>query len=266
MNRRTLITIDWDWFIPERSTDDFSHAESPFFMHFVWLARYTPELWAFMQPHGYERFWDESGVGLVAGECKDIIVTDSHLAASRIAEVHDVDRVVLIDAHHDAWPLDRPGQYGCHNWVTALCQWKKVEIDWVRAPWMTGEQVASMREMIDDRVSIRYHDSMRSVELMLGPEYVIHTCRSGAWTPPWCDQKFREFVTASGLNRGVIPGHNSPPLDGWQCRWDASTYAEARKYDALMNANVRRMGYVGLVPASQFGRLHTEINSQTGDT
>ncbi|HEY8343787.1 MAG TPA: hypothetical protein VIL66_01170 [Bacillota bacterium] len=27
----------------------------------------------------------------------------------------------------------------------------------------------------------------------------IHICRSGAWTPPWLDQKFYQFVDALGL-------------------------------------------------------------------
>jgi hypothetical protein len=33
---------------------------------------------------------------------------------------------------------------------------------------------------------------------------VIHICRSGAWTPPWFDNKFVEFINALGIPYKIV--------------------------------------------------------------
>ncbi|MGI5871771.1 MAG: arginase, partial [Bacillota bacterium] len=31
-------------------------------------------------------------------------------------------------------------------------------------------------------------------------KHLINRCRSGAWTPPWLDQKFEQFIAALGMS------------------------------------------------------------------
>lgn len=56
---------------------------------------------------------------------------------------------------------------------------------------------------------------------------VIHICRSGAWTPPWYDQNFIEFVKATGLpvkNIGCLPR-----------KWDTKKLSLAKQITYMMS-------------------------------
>jgi hypothetical protein len=188
---RALLTVDWDFFVPEDVNWDLGHNET--LLHILGLWQLRGHLLDVIKTSGREKDFWKWVRGWARFESKNpmVYVSESHAEAFPAAAFHRVDRVINFDAHHDCWTSTGPGLIQCHNWLsTWLLQDKSRRATWVYPPenhkLCRGTPASARRvkgQVFDPRVPL--------------PETVVSAiliCRSGAWTPPWLDRDFIRFV------------------------------------------------------------------------
>jgi len=226
--KRTAVSIDWDTFVPEKSEWDIGHSETQFHHDQLWTVR--PHLLEAMTTNGEEKtFWERFHRVFDVSDHALIHVSDSHLFAYQELP-EDVERLVLIDAHHDAWSLSWDGHIQCDTWVRHwLNERRSNEVVWVQANWPGPKDFG----LPPDMHSRFRKGRLRDLEKLIkgGPwACPVHVCRSGCWTPPWLDQAFIDFVAASGLTPVRIEAKgNSGDWDPLTCRWDEQRYQELNR-------------------------------------
>ena len=209
---KTLLTVDWDAFVAEKTEWDLGHWESLLYLKFLWMSR----MWLYDQikTSGKEKdFWKKvpPGSGVTW-------VSDSHLFAFHLS--HGVNRIVLVDGHHDCWPPSSSKKLiECHNWLRAWLQsGKKRMVTWVRPDWSAG--VMEVPDDLKDRFEIVGLDD----KLELGDVWNVHVCRSGCWTPPWLDKAFIDFVGCRGYPVARLQSGDWDPM---KPRWNAKAERQA---------------------------------------
>lgn len=214
---KTLITIDWDFFCPEKPEWDLGHQESLMFLKMLWGGRIG--LLNEMKTDGNELiFWDwiRKKVNI---DRAPMFVSDSHCFAYNLLK--GVDRVISFDAHHDCWEGDSLGvdksERGvfCHNW---LREWlggsRRRKATWVAPIWL-GEDCPLPEgvERLEKKIWSQFTD------LDIEGSVVVHVCRSGCWVPPWLDKAFLAFLKRSGrgLERMAVQqvGDWNPLAERW---------------------------------------------------
>ena len=201
----TLISVDWDFFVPLISKRDnlhfdFGFGENLFFLTDIWKLRATDPATHEIECLDYKDFWSKLKINY--GERA---VSDSHLYVFELARyLHDsglIDELVLVDAHHDIFLSgeenleEKQISVSCGNWVFwLLSNCPLLEIHFLQADWAKPyfpftdqlEQYPSLEE--------RFH-LITSAELTKFSFDHVHVCRSGCWTPPWLDKDFKSFIT-----------------------------------------------------------------------
>ena len=185
---KTLLTVDFDMFVPEDPALDMGHKESLIYLKMLWETRIG--LIDKMKTDGNEvGFWDQfKGVNFV----QPVWVSDSHAYAYSLLE--GVSRVVLFDAHHDCWPSDKGGvsngQVYCHNWLKVwLKGGKNRKAVWVKPEW---QDACDLPKDMKNKVEVVTYT--KGLDLGFKGAVTPHICRSGCWVPPWLDNAFQGFV------------------------------------------------------------------------
>ena len=205
---KTLLSIDWDFFVPEKVEWDFGHQETLFHLNFLWTTRLA--YFDQMKTTGAENsFWDKTGLG--TKPCT--FVSDSHCFAYNL--LRGIDHVVLVDAHHDCWKADSLGTDDgdgiyCHNWLRAWLKGnKKRRATWVCPEWASGSFI--LPKDIDRVEEVCEMPSLKDMNVK-----TVHVCRSGCWTPPWLDKKFIDFVNGRGAQVFSIQNDEwNPMIERW---------------------------------------------------
>jgi hypothetical protein len=188
--------------------------------------------------HAYPRpdsFWSLlSQMGYDFSECTDISVAESHAAAGPVfyqltREVGVPTYIVNFDAHHDAGYVKwgelrqsiKAGSCACDTWVCALMCWlDEVSFRIVLPNWMKEECEISEQVKVIHRANPKKMWSRIAVDWFMDPQQQtinsivsrpgqrlvvdgIFICRSGAWTPPWLDTQFVNFVRGAEREVGV---------------------------------------------------------------
>ena len=237
---RTLLTVDWDAFIPVGTKGDpqlwdIGHSETKFHLNTLWQLRgklyellqvdaaLADPFWAAMQ----QRFTNLPDYTLVS---------DSHLHVWDWLD--DIQTVVLVDAHHDCWE-GPPGQVDCSNWGRRwLARSRTKHLHWVIPDWVDATVYGGWNFVQrDKRVTLhKLSDVLKGGVLNL-PAQVdrVHVCRSGCWTPPWLDQAFIDWLKAAGRDCWAFPvKERGTDWDALRLRWSPADLA-------AMHANVRAM-------------------------
>ena len=186
---RTFISIDWDYFVPEKVDWDFGHKETKAFLHFIWKTRFSA--YDKMRTNGTEAgFWDNLKRSYKLPDVID--VSDSHLSAYENMSLHLSDTLILIDRHHDVYTLPSKVPIDCGNWVAAWLDANKNR----HCYWVAPKDVEStyMMPRYKKRVTVVKEIPILDDVWVTG----LHACRSGCWTPPWLDEAFNRFIDASG--------------------------------------------------------------------
>jgi len=237
---RTIISIDWDFFVPEDVRWDFGHAENLLFLNMVWMTR--SQLMDEMTTDGEEQgFWDKL-TNHADIEGASFNVSDSHSYGYQMAR--GADHLVLFDTHHDVWPWNRKSDHvNCDNWARFwLMSNPHAKMTWVRSAHSDYTL-----EGFDD-----FHGAERIEVLTWGKDVIpdfgrvnrVHVCRSGCWTPPWLDQSFIDFVSAGAKAIGT-PVECLPEDDGWNPlarRWSDEEFKQARHLGEQMKELTNRVG------------------------
>lgn len=233
---RTLLTIDWDFFVPEKPEWDFGHHENGVFLDMAWKTRI--HLRNEMRTNCVELdFWNMLRERVEIPRDAPVYVSDSHSLAYIVARKHKCDRVFLVDAHHDCWRLTKDAkQVGADNWMTALFRepssplWCPMEAIWLRPEWSMFRMKSAYLDRLERRRvrAVRWRDDWGAVRAD-----VIHICRSGCWTPPWLDHLFIRFVRLYGVTRLNIMQHGT--WNPMRARWVQKDYDEAYALEAQMH-------------------------------
>jgi hypothetical protein len=245
---KTLVTVDWDFFVPENPNWDMGHEENLLFLNFMWKTR--AGLFDMIKTTGLEKgFWERTGLKAKAGDYT--YVSDSHLFAYGLLK--GIDNVVLVDAHHDCWKEGGKNVY-CHNWLRLwLEKNKKNRATWVCPEWAAGNFTlpADM-----DRVTVVHE--MPDVSKMNVRD--VHICRSGCWTAPWLDKQFIEFVEDRG-------GWEVPlQVDAWNPlkeRWSQKDFQEMRDQQQKVDEALKGMK-TGSIGSSFFIDGFVELSQKVG--
>lgn len=247
---KTLLTVDWDYFVPERPEWDLGHSESLAFLDMMWRTRYG--LLDKITTSGAEKgFWKAAGaVGKGTGLT---YVSDSHAFAYGLLE--GVDRVLIVDAHHDCWQEDSlgvekdQGRVYCHNWLRVWLQrGRKRTVCWLRPDW--SKDLFEVPEDLRDRVRVINTLENQKIDR-------VHVCRSGCWTPPWLDRQFIEFVQARG---GLTIRQQEGPWDPLQERWTAEDLQDLRQRETTLQEALKGMK-VGVMSSFLFQDAKVEVSA-----
>jgi hypothetical protein len=211
--KTAFLTIDWDFFIPEKLEWRFHQEEKRLYLSTAWKRRY--KYINEVKTNGEETsFWNK----LNLDKTLPYYVSDSHLAAYSLKELHSTDTVVIIDAHHDIFKIDEEGP-DCGTWLTFWLKKSKArKVYWVKPAHSICVPPTSGFE--DQIVTLQ-----KAEDLPVFKYNATHVCRSGCWTPPWTDNAFIRFVKEYRETYKVIDEKWTNPM---RERWTLADYEEAR--------------------------------------
>lgn len=224
---KTILTIDFDFFVPEDPLWDLGHNESIFFINHIWQIR--ANLMDVLKTNGAEKdFWKR------LQECFEfktdtIYLSESHLEAFHLTP--PVGQIINIDRHHDVWEA-KGNRVQCDTWAFQAMRLRHAQgMKWVHPTdgHFAGveDYLAVVPEDFRDRVEPMTLDAM--LERMKGTRIdTVHVCRSGAWTPPWLDKDFDEFLSSAPMQCVAPVG----ALDICH-RWKEKDFEAAREHQAI---------------------------------
>jgi hypothetical protein len=183
ISNSTVLSIDWDFFIPEDPVWDIGHNESLMYLKMLWMHRiYLKDK---IKTNGLlKNFWKKP---LFKGKNPLLFVSDSHAFVQTVISTMGAKRVVLLDAHHDCWPKTDGKNIYCHDWGTHFRD-QGGDLTWVYPEDRFHKDMSVWNK--PKNLKAIPSSKMTEVDNVIA----IHICRSGCWTPPWLDKKFRSFV------------------------------------------------------------------------
>ncbi|MGM9967969.1 MAG: arginase [Rummeliibacillus sp.] len=227
----SLLSIDWDYFISLDNQNGSSCIENERTINDLWYKRYF-QLKAqgkdiqerYELSNEVDNFWREMKEIFEFDSHIHVYVSDSHALSYKIAHEFNCDDVYLFDAHSDLGYGGLPSldfELNCANWLGKLLKNNEVdEAHIVYGPY-TAEKPEYFKQM-----NKRFHIEYPKLNDLQPKEKIsaIHICRSGAWTPPWLDEKFAEFIQKMGIPYTVV--------DCQLRKWNPSdlTYADQVQY------------------------------------
>lgn len=226
---KTLLTIDFDAFVPEDPLWDFGHSDTEFMTDIIWMHRY--QLRHLIHTTGYERMFWQYNSELAKRVKTPIRLSESHLHAWTVAEECGCSRVVSVDAHHDCWEARQADRVHCDNWLRVWLQTRGAGRNsvWYQPEW-------SWNMFNTDMLPRRPMATLPGMLLTNDKEIVLHVCRSGAWVAPWLDDDFVRFVVEAVTRTGQ-PMQVVGDIDPMKPRWEQKDYDEAKKSCEEMAAN-----------------------------
>lgn len=204
---KRLLSIDWDYFIHTRKNNCGTYLENNRSMIDLWYKRYIQGKArgediqeAFHLSHELDEFWDKIRKCFKFVKSMKVYVSDSHALSYKIARENNCKAVYLFDAHADLGygsisSLDSE-EVNCSNWLGKLLKDKQIrEANIFYSPY-TVEKPEYFKAM-NSIYNIGYCDFNKFEKCVTIS--AIHICRSGAWAPPWLDDRFNQFVDELGI-------------------------------------------------------------------
>jgi len=229
---KCLLSVDWDYFVYTRAHWG-SYIENNRSITDLWYKRYIQAKArgediqkAFRLSSELDTFWNRIRKHFKFANNVKAYVSDSHALSYKIAKENNCKTVNLFDSHADLGygglsSLDF--EVNCSNWLGKLLKEKQIEQAHIFYSPYTAEKPEYFSQM--NRVfRIRYyhcHDFDGCAVVS-----AVHICRSGAWTPPWLDNKFAQFVEALGITYETV--------DCPERKWDPDHISLADQIDYLM--------------------------------
>jgi len=227
---RCLLSIDWDYFIYTKYNWN-SYLENNRGLIDLWYKRYIQAKArgediqkAFQLSSELDTFWSKIKKHFKLVKNIKVYVSDSHALSYKIAKENDCKAVYLFDFHAD---LGYGGlsslnfEVNCSNWLGKLLKDKQIkEANIVYSPHTTEKP--EYFEPMNSIFNINYYDFNDFADFDKSTVVsAIHICRSGAWTPPWLDNKFTHFVDSLGIPYKIV---NCP-----ERKWDTSSISLSDK-------------------------------------
>jgi hypothetical protein len=206
---KCLLSIDWDYFIYTRNKWG-TYLENNRSLIDLWYKRYIQgkargvDIRSFHLSSELDTFWNKIKKSFKFVKNIKAYVSDSHALSYVIAKRSNCKSVYLFDSHAD---LGYGGlsshnlEVNCSNWLGKLLKERHIkEANIFYSPYTT-EKPEFFNPM--NRIyNIRYYNFNNFDESIVVS--AIHICRSGAWTPPWLDNKFTKFIDALGIPYEIV--------------------------------------------------------------
>lgn len=229
---KCLLSIDWDYFIYTQDSWG-TYLENNRSLIDLWYKRYIQAKArgediqkAFQLSSEFETFWNKIKKCFKFEKNIKAYVSDSHALSYRIAKENNCTAVYLFDSHAD---LGYGGlsslnfEVNCSNWLGKLLKDKQIkEANIFYSPY-TAEKPEYFKPM-NSIYNIRYcgfNDLGKCIVVS-----AIHICRSGAWTPPWLDNKFTQFIGTLGIPYEIV--------NCQERKWDPVNISLSEQIDYLM--------------------------------
>jgi len=194
---KTLLSIDFDFFIREDPLWDFGHNEgSEIFMTLAWLARYLSiNLYKETNIKKYADFMPKNIVKKLKWlgfklEKPRVVVADSHKHAFNETKKLKECRVFNFDAHHDYW--DDSSKVSCANWLlkSEFSHYIK-EATWIPPSWLCKFDYELPQS---SKIETLFFDTLTENQFKNTKVDTLFLCRSGCWVPPHHDVEFFKMV------------------------------------------------------------------------
>ncbi|NLU51748.1 MAG: arginase [Clostridiaceae bacterium] len=230
---KCLLSIDWDYFIYTKNEYWGSYIENKKSLIDLWYKRYFQEKAlgrdiqkSYILSKEWETFWEKIKKHFIFSDNTKAYVSDSHALSYNIAKENNCPIVCLFDSHADLGygglsSLDF--EVNCSNWLGKLLKENHIkEAKIIYSPY-TMEKPEYFKQ-INNTYNIEYcnfSDLNKSFEVK-----AIHICRSGAWTPPWFDDKFIQFIDKMGITYEI--------MNCLERKWDTINTTLSQQIDYLM--------------------------------
>lgn len=208
---KCLLSVDWDYFIYTQKDNWGSYIENKRSTMDLWYKRYIQEKTSgrdiqksFKLSSELNTFWKNIKKRFKFENDIKAYVSDSHAFSYDIARENHCDIVYLFDSHSD---LGYGGlsslnfEVNCSNWLGKLLKDKLIKAANIIYSPYTAEKPEYFKPM-NSIYNIRYCD-FNELDKNINVS-AIHICRSGAWTPPWLDKKFAQFIDALGIPYEIV--------------------------------------------------------------
>lgn len=231
--KKCLLSIDWDYFIYTTKENWGSYIENSRSLIDLWYKRYFQEKAfgkdlreSYKLSSEWNTFWERIKERFLFVKDIKAYVSDSHSWSYNIAKENNCSIVCLFDSHAD---LGYSGlsslnfKVNCSNWLGRLFKDKQIKEAYIFYSPYTKEKPEYFKQ-INSIYNIKYcslKDLNKSFKVS-----AIHICRSGAWTPPWLDEKFTQFINAMGIAYKIL---NCPVR-----KWDMANISLSKQVDYLM--------------------------------
>ncbi|WP_241559288.1 arginase [Lysinibacillus halotolerans] len=216
----SLLSIDWDYFISTKNQNIVSFVENKRTILDDWYKRYLQakskginlqKLYQLSEET--KTFWSKIKKVFHYDGDTPVFVSDSHALSYDLVKMYQCDEVFLFDAHSD---LGYGGlsslkfDVNCANWLGKLLHEDVIEqANIVYSPY-TLEKPSFFKEInrLYNVNYLKFNDIQGKIKIR-----AIHICRSGAWSPPWFDSTFIEFINSLGLRYEIkdCPARNWNP-------------------------------------------------------
>lgn len=230
---KCLLSIDWDYFFYTKSENWGSYSESKRSLIDLWYKRYLQEKAmgrdireSYKLAPELDTFWESIKNRFLFVKDIKAYVSDSHALSYPIAKENNCSIVCLFDSHAD---LGYGGlsslnfEVNCSNWLGKLLKDKQIKAAYIFYSPYTAEKPEYFRQ-INSIYHVKYCNlNDLNISFLVS---AIHICRSGAWTPPWLDDKFVQFIDAMGITYETV---NCPPRE-----WDPENISLSHLIHYLM--------------------------------
>lgn len=205
MLNNILLSIDWDYFIPIKKEWTGSYIENRRNIIGLWYKRYIKgeqcgeniEKYLYVDKEAKE-FWKNIKKLFSFTTSMPVYISESHKISYEIAKKYNCTEVISFDAHSDlgyggVQSLDY--EVNCANWLGKLLKEGSVK----KAKIIYSKYTMECKEEFEE-ITNKYDVQFKKFKCNFNNNNIkrdisaIHICRSGAWTPPWLDDKFFEFV------------------------------------------------------------------------
>ena len=213
-----LLSIDWDFFFPTKEEDDtewqlydWGHSEnwSSGLQDVAWTHRAAGFLGnGFPLPgtSGEEKdFWKRFRFSKNAR----LFIAESHMHCASEEVRIGVTEVVNYDAHHDCGYVDHPlvriieeRTANCEDWMLVYSAYNGADARVIYPSWRTQGIMAADKLLISG-ISRAIDDGRYCIDQVFDRVFIA---RSGAWTPPWIDKNFAEFVESCPIEYSTVIG------------------------------------------------------------
>lgn len=206
-----LLSIDWDYFIFCKEEEQYSFLENSKNIIDIWYKKYIAYKEKGENINNYyslskevDNFFEKIKSKFIISNNTNVYVSDSHKLSYYISKNYKCDTVYLFDAHSDLGYGDDSTldfEVNCANWLGKLLKDKYIKKAYIIYSPYTLES-PNLFKNINKLYNIKYV-SFENIKSEINVS-AIHISRSGAWTPPWLDKNFFEFIEKLNLPYKLI--------------------------------------------------------------
>ena len=208
-----VLSIDWDYFFPDLIPYDWGHSEHiPLLLEAIWSHRASCRNYNTREravdvvkpdPKLINSFWKKLNL---ACDPLHLVVSESHkdlyTILKQIKDEHNRKCTVWsFDQHHDLGYL-KDAKLDCGNWAQHAFEdglMKKMHL--VYPAWR--RETPESGNWKTKKVTVSHLPPRGALPQFFA---VIFICRSGAWTPTWCDNRWIKFIEYCNKNKQLWEG------------------------------------------------------------